>query len=477
MHAELLDQPLSTIDAELSVLFVTAEQAKTHPRKKLLERAGFKAEQDQVCALHEDGLLLCGIETVSAEALRSAAAAAIKSIKSFGYESAKVGQYGIDNVAALVEGFILGEYSYDAYKSEPKMSSLKTLRFSTENADETTLESEAVTQIFNTARTIAHATRFTRDLVNTTPDDMTPQQLGIIAQDLAESNAMACDILDENGLEEESMQSMLAVGRASVHKPRLIHVSYTPKNPKKIVSLIGKGITYDSGGLSLKPPTSMITMKMDKAGACAVLGMMKAVSELQLPVEVHGFIGAAENMVDGSAYKPDDVLKARNGKTIEVRNTDAEGRLVLADVLCYAQDKVKADYLFDYATLTGACMVALGSYTTGLMGHSDELKSTFSASAKQSGELVGVLPFNNHLKKLLKSEIADVSNIASKPFGGAITAALFLDHFITDEMKQKWLHFDIAGTAYTEAPWDCNPYGGTGAGVRMTLDFLQTISK
>jgi leucyl aminopeptidase len=477
MHAELLDQPLSTIDAELSVVFVTAEQAKTHPRKKLLERAGFKAEQDQVCALHEDGLLLCGIETVSAEALRSAAAAAIKSIRSFGYESAKVGQYGIDNVAALVDGFILGEYSYEAYKSEPTKSSLKTLRFSTENADETTLESDTVTQLFNTARTIAHATRFTRDLVNTTPDDMTPQQLGIIAQDLAESNAMACDILDESGLEEESMQAMLAVGRASMHKPRLIHVSYTPKNPKKVVSLIGKGITYDSGGLSLKPPASMITMKMDKAGACAVLGMMKAVSELQLPVEVHGFIGAAENMVDGSAYKPDDVLKSRNGKTIEVRNTDAEGRLVLADVLCYAQEKVKADYIFDYATLTGACMVALGAYTTGLMGHSGELKAAFASSAEKSGELVGVLPFNSHLKKLLKSEVADVSNIASKPYGGAITAALFLDHFITDEMKQKWLHFDIAGPAYTEAPWDCNPYGGTGAGVRMTLDFLQTISK
>jgi len=270
---------------------------------------------------------------------------------------------------------------------------------------------------------------------------------------------------------------MLAVGRASTHKPRLIHLAYKPENATKKVSLVGKGLTYDSGGLSLKPATSMVTMKMDKAGACAVLGMMKAVSELKVNVEVHGFIGAAENMVDGTAYKPDDVLKARNGVTIEVRNTDAEGRLVLADVLSYAQDTVDADYIFDYATLTGACMVALGPYTTGVMGHSSHLKHEFSKATKNAGELTGSLPFNDHLKKLIKSEVADISNIGSKPYGGAITAALFLDHFIKEEMKSKWLHFDIAGPAYTESAWDCNPHGGTGAGVRMSVKFIQSLSE
>jgi len=205
--------------------------------------------------------------------------------------------------------------------------------------------------------------------------------------------------------------------------------------------------------------------------------MMKAVSELKLPVEVHGFIGAVENMIDGSAYKPDDVLKARNGKTSEVRNTDAEGRLVLADVLSYAQDKVTSDYIFDYATLTGACMVALGTYTTGMMGHSSQLKDDMFKAGAESGELVATLPFNNHLKKLIKSDIADVCNISSKPYGGAITAALFLDHFITDEMKEKWMHFDIAGPAYTESTWDVFEHGGTGAGVRMTMNFLRSLSE
>ena len=219
----------------------------------------------------------------------------------------------------------------------------------------------------------------------------------------------------------------------------------------------------------------MVTMKMDKAGACGVLGMIKAASELKLDIEVHVFIGAVENMVGGNAYKPDDVLVSRSKTTIEVRNTDAEGRLVLADVLDYAQEKVQADYIFDFATLTGACMVALGQYTTGVMGHSNALKHRFFDAANSSGELVGSLPFNNHLKKLLKSEIADISNVSSKPYGGAITAGLFLDKFIKEENKEKWLHFDIAGSAYTEAAWDCNVYGATGAGVRLMCSFMQNL--
>jgi leucyl aminopeptidase len=283
---------------------------------------------------------------------------------------------------------------------------------------------------------------------------------------------LECTILEVNALEEEKMGAMLAVGRASVNPPRLIHLAYKPKNPKKVITLVGKGLTYDSGGLSLKGATSMVTMKMDKAGGCAVMGIIKAVSELKLDIEVHAFVGAVENMIGGNAYKPDDVLVAKNGKTIEVRNTDAEGRLVLADVLGYAQEKVKADYIFDYATLTGACMVALGAYTTGVMGHNEALKQTWLSAGEKSGEYCGNLPFNPQLKKLIKSELADVCNVSSKPYGGAITAALFLDHFIDENMKNKWVHFDIAGSAYTESAWDVHTYGGTGAGVRMTLNWL-----
>ena len=220
----------------------------------------------------------------------------------------------------------------------------------------------------------------------------------------------------------------------------------------------------------------MVGMKLDKSGACAVLGIMKAVAEMNLDVEVHGFIGAVENMIGGDAYKPDDVLVAKNGTTIEVRNTDAEGRLVLADVLSYAQQEVEADYIFDYATLTGASVVAVGHYTSSVMGNSDEPKELLLKAAKASGELATKLDFNPHLRKLLKSSIADISNISSSPYGGAITAGLFLDTFIEKRNKEKWAHIDIAGPAFVEHEWGENPHGASGAGVRMTLRLLEKLS-
>jgi leucyl aminopeptidase len=272
---------------------------------------------------------------------------------------------------------------------------------------------------------------------------------------------------------------MLAVGRASRHRSKLIHLTYKPKGKvkaKKKMVLVGKGLTYDSGGLSLKPADYMVNMKSDKGGGCAVLGIMNTISALNLPIEVHGIVGAVENMIGGDAYKPDDVLTARNGKTIEVKNTDAEGRLVLADCLCYAQDEIEdIDYIFDYATLTGACVVGVGQYTNGIMGNNSMLKHEVVKSAINSGELATTLPFNRYLKKTLKSEIADMSNIASTRYGGAITAGMFLDNFITDENKDKWVHLDIAGPAFVDAAWGDNPAGASGAGVRLTIEFMKNL--
>lgn len=475
MNILLKNEPLSVITAELTVLFLNEETLESSEYKEKLSKTGFKASQDAFCILHESALVVCGVENYGSAALRSAAATVVKNVKGFQYSSLKLSQYYLKNVAPLVEGFVMGGYSFEMYKSVKTEVTLKEIIFSNQNFNDDAIDSDDVKKAFDDAVITATATNFARELVNTTPQDMTPNALAVVAQDLADENGLACDILEGEALEEENMNAMIAVGRASIHKPHLIHLTYKPDNAQKCVSLVGKGLTYDSGGLSLKPATSMVTMKMDKAGACAVLGMMKAVSELKLPIEVHGFIGAAENMIDGSAYKPDDVLKARNGTTIEVRNTDAEGRLVLADVLSYAQDKVKSDYIFDYATLTGACMVALGPYTTGMMGHSNHLKHNIMKATSHSGELVASLPFNDHLKKLIKSDIADICNIASKPYGGAITAAMFLENFINEDMKSKWMHFDIAGPAYTESAWDVYNHGGTGAGVRMTIKFLESL--
>ena len=472
MNVKLVNTSLATIDAQLTLEFITPQQLLSHPHKELLLQAGFKAEDEQICTLHEHRLMVCGINTFSDELFRSSTANAIKTAMNFTYTSLKLAQYGQIHFRALIEGIILGSYTFNTYKSEPKISSLVDVIFSNEERNGTNLDYDVLERILSKTLIISKATNFVRTLVNQTPYDMTPQIMAVTAQELAKKNNLECTILDVNGLQDEQMEAMIAVGRASVNPPRLIHLAYKPKNPKKIITLVGKGLTYDSGGLSLKGATSMVTMKMDKAGGCAVMGIIKAVSELKLDIEVHAFVGAVENMIGGNAYKPDDVLRAKNGKTIEVRNTDAEGRLVLADVLSYAQEKVKSDFIFDYATLTGACMVALGPYTTGVMGHNVALKQEWIEASEESGEYSGVLPFNRHLKKLLKSDLADVSNVSSKPYGGAITAALFLDNFIDENMKEKWVHFDIAGSAYTESAYDVHTYGGTGAGVRMSVEWM-----
>lgn len=471
--------PAHIYDINADITLVFAQEKDDNLHEKTLEDLGFKAGQDETCYISEFKTLYVGVESNEHDLFRSAAATAIKALKKFKYKSIKVAQYDINNdngiFSALVEGFILGDYSFDTYKSKKTESTLESIIFSSKTLEEEESNEDILNETLQNSQITAIATNFTRDLVNTTPEDIFPLKLANISKDLASENGLGCIVLGEIELAKENMNAMLSVGRASRHDSQLIHLSYVPKNPIATISLVGKGLTYDSGGLSLKPAASMVGMKLDKSGACAVLGIMKAVSELKLNVEVHGIIGAVENMIGGDAYKPDDVLVAKNGTTIEVRNTDAEGRLVLADCLVYAQEKVKADYIFDYATLTGACMVALGNYTTGIMGHSTKIKHSLGRASSDTGELVGALPFNRYLKKQLKSEIADISNISNKPYGGAITAGLFLDTFIEEENKDKWMHFDIAGPAYVESAWGYNPYGGSGAGVRLTVNWLKQL--
>jgi len=470
MNIKLLRKNISDIKADILVEFLTSEELKKHKEQQILNSAGFEAAQDSTCFLYEKATLFCGVQSKKSDDIRSACVNVIKELKSSNFATAKLNVIDKSTVTALVEGIVLGGYEFNEYKSEPKEIKLQEISLAAGELEFIELETT-----FEEALIVANATSFTRDIVNRAPQELNPQTMTSLAENLAKENKLECNILQEDALLKEDMGAMLAVGRASVHESALIHLSYKPAKPKKVISLIGKGLTYDSGGLSLKPAASMVTMKMDKAGACAVLGIIKAISELKLNIEVHAFIGAVENMPGSNAYKPDDVLVSRSKTTIEVRNTDAEGRLVLADVLTYAQDTVKADYIFDFATLTGACMVALGQYTTGMMGHSHKLKHELSKAGTASGELISSLPFNRHLNKLLKSEIADISNTASKPYGGAITAGMFLDKFIQEENKNKWIHFDIAGSAYTETPWDCNVYGGTGAGVRLMSTFIKSI--
>ena len=438
---------------------------------EILEILDFKAKDESCVLLAESKKIYVGFEENDYDSIAIAIATAIKKLQTTKFKSAKIKLCEVleNNLKALVEGALLGEYKFTHYKSEKENKKIELNLIVKEKTPE-------LEKVLKESKIISKAVNKTRTMVNTAPADFYPSVMAEVAQELAKDANISCEVYGEKFLEKNKMMAMHSVGRASIHESKLIHLSYKPKNATKKIVLVGKGLTYDSGGLSLKPSESMVGMKMDKSGGCAVLSTLWAIAKLGLPFEVHGIVGAVENMIGGNAYKPDDILKAKNGKTIEVRNTDAEGRLVLADCLCFAQDEIKdIDYIFDYATLTGACVVGVGQYTTGIMGNNEILKRNAVLSALKSGEYATTLDFNRYLKKAIKSEVADICNVANTRYGGAITAGMFLDNFIYDENKEKWIHFDIAGPAYVESVWGYNPHGGSGAGVRMTIKFLQNL--
>ncbi|MDU7692981.1 MAG: leucyl aminopeptidase [Helicobacter sp.] len=479
LNIVLEKKKLDAIKADATVVFVIEKNLKhKFNDEKALKAAGFEGEGTFFC--QASNTLYIGLKELNHDALREGGFKATSYFKNlpFGsknFKSIKIASYGCSvGMEAVSIGLFLGLYEFDKYKSQKKQKHLEKVIISNESYADPI---EDFTQDhIDRAKIIAQSVCDVRDVVNTPPQDATPIFLAKWAQDVAKENKLTCKILDEKDIAKEKMECILAVARASVHKPRVIHLTYKPKKPKARIVVVGKGLTYDCGGLSLKSSDYMTTMKADKSGGCAVIGAMEAIAKLCPDVEVHGIVGAVENMIGGDAYKPDDVLKSREGVTIEVQNTDAEGRLVLADCLSYAQD-LKPDYLLDFATLTGACVVALGEYTSGVMGHCDCVKEKYRQAALESGELATSLHFNDHLDKLLKSEIADVSNISGSRYGGAITAGLFLSRFIRKEYKNKWVHVDIAGPAFVEKQWDVNTFGASGIGVRSIVNFALELSK
>lgn len=484
MNCNIVDKKLDAIKADLAVVLVVNKEL-THEfikDKKELKRLGFRANDQEVCYVSSSNILYVGIENLQdLDYLRVGTALASRFCLDKEISSLKIASYSknddFDAIKSMVEGFMLGDYSFDRHKSKKIKHNLKDIYISTQTSlSKKEVNAKLAENAVQEAIAFAKATIFTRSIVNRTPQDVTPSKLANIALKLANKYNIHHSILNEKQIEKLNMNAFLAVGRASVHSPRLIHLSYKHKNPKKKIVLIGKGLTYDSGGLSLKPADFMVTMKCDKAGSATVLGILKGVCEMKLPIALDIIIGATENMIGGDAYKPDDVLVSKSGKTIEVRNTDAEGRLVLADCLTYAQEKIKNfDHIIDYATLTGACAVGLGSYTSGVMGHNRKLKNDFEIAGEASGDWMNPLNFNKYLPALIKSNIADVCNVATTRLGGALTAGLFLDHFVEKENKDKWLHIDIAGPAYVEKSWGYSNIGASGAGVRATLTWMNKM--
>ena len=321
------------------------------------------------------------------------------------------------------------------------------------------------------AQKILQGVIITRDLVNQPAGHMSPKELVKEARDIAAgSPKITARIFNRVQAKKEGFTAFLAVAQGSAEEPYVIHLKYKPRNARKKVSLVGKGITFDSGGLSIKPSLGMETMKDDMAGAATVLGVFSVLDKLNLDIEVHGIIATCENMPSGSSYRPGDVLTAKNGKTIEVINTDAEGRITLADALSYAVEK-KPDVIIDLATLTGACVVALGETVAGLWSTDKNLSLQLVESARKTGESIETMPMPQEYAVKLESQVADVPNLDSSRYGGAITAAMFLREFVDDI---PWGHLDIAGPAFMERQyisyWD---RGATGFGVRTLVNFLR----
>ena len=463
MQLNLISKEIIT---DIEIILVINKKIKSD--KNILKQLNFKGNDEECILLPHKNKLYVGCEEYEHDSIRIALSCAIRKINTTSFKSVTIQTK--DNVKAIVEGLELGNYTFNKYKTKKEKISKKDVYIQVDKI------SKKIQNEFEESLNISEAVNMVRTMINTTPEDFNPDIMALEATIIAKENKLSCKILDDEYFEKNNMGAILAVGRASRHGSKLIHLTHNVKNPKKKIVLIGKGLTYDSGGLSLKPSDFMTTMKSDKSGGCAVLGIMSVISKLNLPIEVHGIIGAVENMIGGDAYKPDDVLYAKDGTTIEVRNTDAEGRLVLADCLCYAQDEIKdIDCMIDFATLTGACVVGVGHYTSGIMGNNNHLNYQFVKHSLNSGELATSLPFNRYLKKTLKSEIADICNISNTRYGGAITAGMFLEHFIKEENKQKWIHVDIAGPAYVESSWGYNPHGASGAGIRMTLEFLKNL--
>lgn len=355
----------------------------------------------------------------------------------------------------------IGLYSFDKYIQDRK-SSIETIEI-LDNEIDSKIEYGAQIGAYT-----SYAMKFAKDLVNESAQIVTPNYVAQIAQEIAKEHNLDIKIYDKKQIKELGMNAFLAVGQGSVNEPKFVHLTYKPKQqPRKKIALIGKGITFDAGGLDIKPATSMLNMKNDMTGAASVLGIIQAIAKIEADVELHVISALCENMPSGSAYKQGDVLTAKNGKTIEVDNTDAEGRITLADALCYA-DTLNVDEVIDIATLTGAVIVSLGTNITGVMGNNQKQIDKFIETSKKSCENTWQMPILDELRENLKSDIADMKNTGGRN-AGTSTAAWFLSNFTKSD---SWLHIDIAGTAMADKLNKETQSGPSGVMIRTLINYI-----
>jgi len=442
----------------------------------------FSGNAQQTLLLHgsrqlaAERILLIGLgkeRDITLETLRRGGATAVEQLRqrrltNFTWIPADSPLHGLQIEAmasAWAEGLILADYRFERYRSaDPKrVPSLKQLNVLTGRKGDQSVIKAAV----QSAEKLCRGVLLARDLVNEPGNVKSPAFLAEQAQAMAAEVGLQCTVLDRPALEQEGFGALLGVAQGSIREPRLIVLHYRGAGDERPVALVGKGVVFDSGGISLKPGEKMDQMKMDMAGGATVLGTLLAAALLKLPVNLTGIIPAVENLPSGSALRPGDILTSLAGSTIEVLNTDAEGRLILADALTYAK-RFNPREVIDVATLTGACIIALGHHAAAVLGNHKGLLSQLHRAGEASGERCWQLPLWDEYSEQIKSEVADLKNIGGRP-AGTITAAAFLQHFAKD---YRWAHLDIAGTAWQEKGADYRPSGGTGFGVRLLIEHL-----
>ncbi len=494
-----------TIPADVVILPVFEAAWKQRSKNALLQKIeeqcdhcletaseeGFQGKRDQIALLPTHGALHCkrlalvglGDEaTFVPETLRLAVGALVRSIgklkaSRFAIQLPHAASEDAWLIRSALEGLLLGAYRFEKWKSRAKgtggrvLPKEATIFLAGEARPEAAHEQAATLAI-----AVADATNFARDLVNEPPGTMTPTILARRAQQMARQAKLPVELLGPKQIQDLRMGLFLGVTKGSVEEPRLVRITYRPTGAadrrKPPLCLVGKAITFDSGGLSIKPSDGMLDMKADMAGSAAVLGAMKVVADLKPPFPVVGYLGSCENMPSGNSYRLGDVLVSRLGKTVEITNTDAEGRLVLGDVLSWANES-KPFAIIDLATLTGACVVALGNDIFGAFGDSDPLMYDVLEAARISGEEAWRLPLSPLFKSVLKSEVADLKN-AGERWGGASSAALFLKEFVG---ATPWVHLDIAGPAFVHKERGYLTKGATGAGVRTLVELVRRLSR
>lgn len=370
-----------------------------------------------------------------------------------------------DVASQITEGCSLSLYDFDTYRAKKAEA----------EPDLTVLCSVNVTDVVAKATVVSDAIRFVRDLSNMPPNECPPTELADAAAKMAKSCNMRCTILSDTQLRQEGFGGIIAVGKGSINPPRLILLEYNGGQGPPVV-LVGKAVTFDTGGISIKPGEKMDEMKFDKCGGCTVLGIMRAAAEIKLPLNIVGVVPSVENMPSGYSYRPGDIVRLYGGKTAEILNTDAEGRLILADSLAYAEERFSPKCMIDFATLTGACIVALGCNVAGMVSDSDEMAISVSLSSHHTAEMVWRLPLDDDYMNMIQSKVADIKNMGTGRAAGTIAAAAFLKSSIK---TTPWLHLDIAGTAWMQPASKKRPYnppGATGFGVRLILDYLERMA-